>query len=110
MSFPYFLYYSERNREHAKRSRIRKKFLLESLQQSVALLKEENEKLRTSIRTHLGNEKADTLLSKKDSGNDVDGLLASSQGIANKVLDDPDFSFIKALQTLRPEGHNHYLC
>lgn len=89
----------ERNREHAKRSRIRKKFLLESLQQSVALLKEENEKLRTSIRTHLGSEKADTLLNKKDSGNDVDGLLASSQGIANKVLDDPDFSFIKALQT-----------
>lgn len=89
----------ERNREHAKRSRIRKKFLLESLQQSVALLKEENEKLRNSIRSHLGNEKADALLNKKDSGTDVDGLLASSQGIANKVLDDPDFSFIKALQT-----------
>lgn len=32
----------ERNREHAKRSRIRKKFLLESLQQSVTMLKEEN--------------------------------------------------------------------
>ena len=45
------------------------------------------------------SEKADTLLNKKDSGSDVDGLLASSQGIANKVLDDPDFSFIKALQT-----------
>lgn len=89
----------ERNREHAKRSRIRKKFLLESLQQSVALLKEENEKLRNSIRQHLGNEKAEALLSKSDNGTDVDGLLASSQGIANKVLDDPDFSFIKALQT-----------
>ncbi|GMI31565.1 hypothetical protein TrCOL_g1859 [Triparma columacea] len=36
----------ERNREHAKRSRIRKKFLLESLQQTVALLREENDKLR----------------------------------------------------------------
>jgi len=31
----------ERNREHAKRSRIRKKFLLESLHQSVENLKEE---------------------------------------------------------------------
>jgi PAS domain S-box-containing protein len=90
---------SERNREHAKRSRIRKKFLLESLQQSVTLLKEENEKLKQAIRTHLGDSKADELLQKKESESDVDGLLASSQGIANKVLDDPDFSFIKALQT-----------
>jgi PAS domain S-box-containing protein len=95
--FVFFLF-SERNREHAKRSRIRKKFLLESLQQSVALLKEENDKLRNSIRSHLGDDKANQLLESK-SGTDVDGLLASSQGIANKVLDDPDFSFIKALQT-----------
>lgn len=92
------LVFRERNREHAKRSRIRKKFLLESLQQSVALLKEENEKLKSSIRSHLGNEKAAVLLNEKESMS-VDGLLASSQGIANKVLDDPDFSFIKALQT-----------
>jgi len=89
----------ERNREHAKRSRIRKKFLLESLQQSVALLKEENEKLRHSIRSHLGDDKAEQLLTGKDIQSSGDGLLASSQGIANKVLDDPDFSFIKALQT-----------
>jgi PAS domain S-box-containing protein len=97
--FPFtYLNRSERNREHAKRSRIRKKFLLESLQQSVALLKEENEKLKVSIRSHLGDEKAEQLIydGKNPSG---DGLLASSQGIANKVLDDPDFSFIKALQT-----------
>lgn len=68
------------------------------MQQSVALLKEENEKLRGSIRQHLGPARADQLLNKS-SGADEDGLLASSQGLANKVLDDPDFSFIKALQT-----------
>jgi PAS domain S-box-containing protein len=90
----------ERNREHAKRSRIRKKFLLESLQQSVALLKEENEKLRNSIRSHLGNEEAERLLSKQSNSDAPDAaLIAASQGAANKVLDDPDFSFIKALQT-----------
>jgi len=62
------------------------------------LLKDENEKLRSSIRTHLGDERATELLnSSKDTS--VDGLLANSQSIANKVLDDPDFSFIKALQT-----------
>jgi PAS domain S-box-containing protein len=88
----------ERNREHAKRSRIRKKFLLESLQQSVSLLKEENDKLRNSIRSHLGTKEADELLQKQLDSGEV-GLIASSSGDANKVLDDPDFSFIKALQT-----------
>ena len=90
---------SERNREHAKRSRIRKKFLLESLQQSVALLKEENEKLKSSIKEHLGEEKAQALITKSMDASASDGLLATGQNMANKVLDDPDFSFIKALQT-----------
>lgn len=89
----------ERNREHAKRSRIRKKFLLESLQQSVALLKEENEKLRGSIVKHLGSENAEKLLEKAAANDGAPDLIANSQGAANKVLDDPDFSFIKALQT-----------
>ena len=92
----------ERNREHAKRSRIRKKFLLESLQQSVSLLKEENEKLKGAIRTHLGDKEADALLSKQalaDAASTGGGLIATTAGDANKVLDDPDFSFIKALQT-----------
>jgi PAS domain S-box-containing protein len=91
--------HSERNKDHAKKSRNRKKFLLQSLEQSVALLKEENEKLKHSIKSKLGAAKAEQLLNKSSTAADVDGLLASSQGIANKVLDDPDFSFIKALQT-----------
>lgn len=95
-----FSAYSERNREHAKRSRIRKKFLLESLQQSVAMLKEENDKLRDSIRQHVGEEQAEALLEQKMDGSNGDmRLTTSSQGAASKVLDDPDFSFIKALQT-----------
>lgn len=92
----------ERNREHAKRSRIRKKFLLESLQQSVSLLKEENEKLRSSIRTNLGEEEANELLKKENLANvasNASSLIASNSKDANRVLDDPDFSFIKALQT-----------
>jgi len=111
----------ERNREHAKRSRIRKKFLLESLQQSVSLLKEENEKLRSSIRQHLGDTQADEVLKDENLAdvaaavgaknglggggssasytNNDSTLIASDSNDANKVLDDPDFSFIKALQT-----------
>lgn len=94
-------HHRERNREHAKRSRIRKKFLLESLQQSVSLLKEENEKLKGAIRSHLGDKEAEELLSKQALADAAagGGLIASSSGDANKVLDDPDFSFIKALQT-----------
>ena len=85
---------------------------MESLQQSVSLLKEENEKLRTSIRHHLGDTQADELLKDenladisavKNEGSNTthndNTLIASDSNDANKVLDDPDFSFIKALQT-----------
>lgn len=109
----------ERNREHAKRSRIRKKFLLESLQQSVQLLKEENDKLKDSIKIHLGEETAGKLLAPEhlqsmssslaSSGGAIvtptalapgkQGIIANTSSDANKVLDDPDFNFIKALQT-----------
>lgn len=40
----------QRNREHAKRSRVRKKFLLESLQTEVSQLQEENKNLRMLIQ------------------------------------------------------------
>ena len=65
----------------------------------MTLLKEENEKLKNSIKQHLGEEKATALISKTTEASASDGLMATGQGIANKVLDDPDFSFIKALQT-----------
>lgn len=40
----------QRNREHAKRSRVRKKFLLESLQAEVRELQTENQNLRTVVQ------------------------------------------------------------
>ena len=49
----------ERNREHAKRSRIRKKVMQESLQHSVLLLEQENKKLRDAIIQHIGPEAAE---------------------------------------------------
>eukprot|EP01041_Mallomonas_annulata_P000908 gene908-1762_t len=86
----------ERNREHAKRSRVRKKFLLESLQQSVQALQDENEKLRIAIREHLPTE-ADGLLSTcSQSGGSI---IADRPDEATKTLDDPDYSLVKALQT-----------
>ena len=61
-------------------------------------MKDENEKLRNAIKSQLGADQAEKLFRQKG-GSDSEGLIASTQGIANKVLDDPDFSFIKALQT-----------
>ena len=86
----------ERNREHAKRSRVRKKFLLESLQHSVHVLEEENDKLRSAIREHLKDEAEDLLSSCTTGGLTV---LASDPNNATKTLDDPDYSLVKALQT-----------
>lgn len=40
----------QRNREHAKRSRVRKKFMLESLQEEVSKLQRENQTLRLLIQ------------------------------------------------------------
>lgn len=42
-----------RNREHAKRSRVRKKFMLESLQQQVQGLQAENSTLRMLVQQHI---------------------------------------------------------
>lgn len=51
----------ERNREHAKRSRIRKKFLLESLQDQVQSLRNENMSLRRVVNEQMP-EKATEIL------------------------------------------------
>lgn len=88
--------FRERNREHAKRSRVRKKFLLESLQHSVHALEDENEKLRSAIREHLQNDAEEYLKSCTTGGLSV---LASDSNNATKTLDDPDYSLVKALQT-----------
>ena len=70
--------------------------MLQSLQQSVAILQEENDKLRTAIRQNLPAEEAEQLISAKAP---TDNIIADNTLSANKVLDDPDFRFIKALQT-----------
>ena len=58
--------------------------MLESLQQSVSLLKEENEKLRKSIRQHLGDNEANHLLEKE---NLAQAAAASTSLIASNSKD-----------------------
>ena len=75
---------------------MRKKFLLESLQHSVKALEEENEKLRHAVREHCGDE-ADGLLSRCSAGGSL--LSGDSSSGTVRLLDDPDYSLVKALQT-----------
>lgn len=103
----------ERNREHAKRSRVRKKFLLESLQKSVNALQDENNKLKISIKDHLGEEQAEAVFSSLDTDN-MDSLVTADPKSATKILDDPDYTLVKALQTAQqnfvitdPALHDH---
>lgn len=91
------LFYRERNREHAKRSRVRKKFLLESLQHSVHALEQENEKLKSAIKEHLKVDEAEVLLSSCTAGGP--SVIATDPSNATRTLDDPDYSLVKALQT-----------
>nr|AML76369.1 putative LOV domain-containing protein [Ishige okamurae] len=87
----------ERNREHAKRSRVRKKFLLDSLQRSVDALQVENDSLKGSIVESLGDRGRE--LVAKCVPEEAEGLITANPKQATKILDDPDYSLVKALQT-----------
>ena len=76
---------------------MRKKFLLESLQQSVSALQTENDKLRASLRDHLGDAAAGEVLSNCVTPEGT--LIAQNPRDATRILDDPDYSLVKALQT-----------
>ncbi len=69
---------------------------MESLQQSVQALQDENDKLRNAIRGQLPNE-ADVLLASCVQSSS--SVLADRPDEATKTLDDPDYSLVKALQT-----------
>jgi len=52
----------ERNREHAKRSRKRKKVYVDTLQQNILKLQQENEKLRSAMTHHFGSRYVEEIL------------------------------------------------
>lgn len=59
-------------------------------------MQQENEKLRSAIKHHLGAP-ADELLAS--CGQETESLIASRPSEATRILDDPDYSLVKALQT-----------
>lgn len=87
----------ERNREHAKRSRLRKKFLLESLQEQITGLKEDIEALKNVIKTEIPD-KADSILANIMGDREKYTPLPMPSGFGPvKTLMEPDFRLMSAL-------------
>ena len=101
----------ERNREHAKRSRLRKKFLLESLQEQIEGLQSEIHTLKSIIRTELPDKASSLLKGLGDDysdGNDNNDPSQPKRGSYEpvplpsgfgpvKTLMEPDYRLMSAL-------------
>ena len=85
----------ERNREHAKRSRQRKKSFTDSLQGCVQTLKDENEKLRTLVFEKLGPAEGKKLI-KEQIMTPAEKFIAGIQ--ASRVLDATTIQFLSTLR------------
>lgn len=74
----------QRNREHAKRSRVRKKFMLESLQEQVRALQRENRNLRLLVQEHIPEHGVQIIAEcctsalSKDDGEGEDGVTTTN--------------------------------
>mmetsp|Transcript_19042 Transcript_19042/g.31596 ORF Transcript_19042/g.31596 Transcript_19042/m.31596 type:complete len:329 (-) Transcript_19042:15-1001(-) len=87
----------ERNREHAKRSRLRKKFLLESLQEQIHGLQAELETLKDVIKKELP-EKSEAILKQLEGDREKFTPLPMPSGFGPvKTLMEPDFRLMSAL-------------
>jgi len=87
----------ERNREHAKRSRLRKKFLLESLQEQIHALQEQMEKMKGAIKKELPH-KADAIINGICGDKEKYTPLPMPSGFGPvKTLMEPDFRLMSAL-------------
>jgi PAS domain S-box-containing protein len=95
----------QRNREHAKRSRVRKKFMLESLQEQVLQLQRENLQLRTlvqdSIPEHAQKIISECCTSSSLFANQEDDDLEIEDAASKKKtsLVRSDFSLMESLTT-----------
>lgn len=87
----------ERNREHAKRSRVRKKFMLESLQEQVRGLQQDNKKLRMLVQEHIPD-KAVQIIAECCSQSILFADDVGEQRTGDDVrLDRKDFALMQAL-------------
>lgn len=88
----------ERNRVLARKTRLRKKFFFESLQQQVSQLATENELLKNVIRQRLTGHTRDQILSNCKSF-ELPPLIANNAVMATQMLEKADYGLVKAIQT-----------
>ena len=82
----------ERNREHAKRSRLRKKFLLESLQEQIHGLEEQLDGLKAALKSELPETRAEEIIKKVCGDKEKYTPLPMPSGFGPvKTLMEPDF-------------------
>jgi hypothetical protein len=87
----------QRNREHARKSRLRKKAFTTCLQQSFEELKAENEKLRAHVVKALGAQKTESLVQERQPVPVVEQFIASLKQPENLVVDDSTLQFLQGL-------------
>ena len=88
----------QRNREHARKSRMRRKVLTTNLQQTLDDLKAENDKLRGFIMQSIEQGRATSLLKKAQVPAPAEQFIAALKQPENRVVDDSTLTFLKGLQ------------
>lgn len=103
----------ERNREHAKRSRLRKKFLLESLQEQIHGLEEQLDGLKAALKTELPLSRAEEIIKKVCGDKEKYTPLPMPSGFGPvKTLMEPDFrlSTFKFFEIIKRLLYLHIFC
>jgi hypothetical protein len=88
----------QRNRDHARKSRLRKKSLTGSLQNSMEELKAENAKLREQIYAAVGRNKTDSMV-EKTLATPTNKFVAGLKKPEHRVVDAETLSFLQGLRT-----------
>ena len=87
----------QRNRDHARKSRQRKKSLTGSLQKSLEELKLENAKLREQIHAVIGKNKTDTIVQSR-LATPTEKFIEQLKNPINTVVDSDALSFLQGLR------------
>lgn len=87
----------QRNREHAKRSRVRKKFMLESLQEEVRGLQRQNQGLRMIVQEHIPEQAMEIIADCCTTNPLFSDDIELATGKKKEDLDKSDFSLMQSL-------------
>ena len=88
----------QRNRDHARKSRLRKKSLTGNLQRSLEELKLENAKLREQVYQIIGPKKTERMVNQKLIARN-ERFIETLKKPENRVVDTKTLSFLKGLRT-----------